>query len=92
MKKLFSILMIIAVVLTSALLLGQAVEKGKQVKEKNSKETKKTSAGFTQIAKQPVISKDHAKSGMDCKQCHDCEYPTKKEPCLKMCPRVETSV
>ncbi len=93
MKKLFSIIMIVAVILTSALLLGQALGKGKLVKEKNNKETKTTSPkGFTKIAKQPVISKDHAKSGMDCKQCHDCEYPTKKEPCLKMCPRVETSV
>ena len=97
MKKLLTLILIVGGILTSAILLGQAIEKGKKVKEKakesNRVEAKSTTNnGFTTIAKPKAMSKDHSKANVDCKQCHDCEYPTKKDPCLKMCPRVETSV
>ena len=29
----------------------------------------------------------HTNEGVDCSECHICENPTKKDPCLKACPR-----
>ena len=29
----------------------------------------------------------HTTEGMDCSQCHECKKPTKKNPCLRICPR-----
>lgn len=29
----------------------------------------------------------HSRQALDCKSCHDCEYPTRRSPCLKICPR-----
>lgn len=29
----------------------------------------------------------HAKLPVDCYECHNCDLPTKKDPCLKICPR-----
>ena len=29
----------------------------------------------------------HTNEGVDCSLCHDCKNPTKKNPCLKVCPR-----
>lgn len=31
--------------------------------------------------------KSHSTQNLNCKTCHDCEYPTKEDPCLKYCPR-----
>lgn len=36
--------------------------------------------------------RDHSKKDIDCKSCHYCEYPTKRDACLVMCPRSMTSV
>jgi hypothetical protein len=33
------------------------------------------------------VSSDHVKQSLNCKSCHDCEYPTKDDPCLIVCPR-----
>jgi len=40
---------------------------------------------FAQQAK----NEDHEKFVFDCSTCHICEKPTKKNPCLKECPRFE---
>lgn len=29
----------------------------------------------------------HEKQTLNCKTCHSCEYPTKEDPCLILCPR-----
>lgn len=39
-----------------------------------------------------AMPKDHDKEKIDCKSCHDCEYPTRKDPCLSVCPRTDVSV
>lgn len=62
--------------------------------ENNDKEDTKAKVtevnGKKIVGTQPVaIDKDHQYKAIDCKQCHDCEYPTKNDPCLKMCPRDE---
>ncbi len=31
--------------------------------------------------------KDHSSLKIDCITCHNCEVPTKQDPCLKLCPR-----
>ncbi|MCX6154023.1 MAG: cytochrome c3 family protein [Candidatus Kapabacteria bacterium] len=31
----------------------------------------------------------HSKGAINCKTCHNCEYPTKKDPCLINCPKNE---
>ncbi len=36
---------------------------------------------------QKQISKNHASANLNCKTCHSCEVPTRKDPCLKPCPR-----
>jgi len=36
--------------------------------------------------------KEHQKEALNCKACHECEYPTKQDPCLLKCPKTETSV
>ncbi|MFA6570821.1 MAG: cytochrome c3 family protein [Bacteroidota bacterium] len=33
--------------------------------------------------------KDHSKQAINCKTCHVCDYPTKKDPCLIPCPKSE---
>lgn len=36
---------------------------------------------------QSKISKLHSKQKLDCSTCHECETPTKTNPCLALCPR-----
>lgn len=36
--------------------------------------------------------KEHTRENIDCKSCHNCEYPTHEEPCLIQCPRTDVSV
>jgi len=36
---------------------------------------------------QNKISKLHSKQKLDCTTCHECETPTKTNPCLALCPR-----
>lgn len=36
---------------------------------------------------QSKISKLHSKQKLDCLTCHECEVPTKTNPCLALCPR-----
>jgi hypothetical protein len=38
---------------------------------------------------QNKISKLHAGQNIDCATCHVCKTPTKKDPCLAACPRVD---
>jgi len=42
--------------------------------------------------KSRMQARDHSKSNSDCKTCHSCEYPTKRDACLVMCPRSATSI
>ncbi len=35
------------------------------------------------------IGKDHSKLPVECKTCHACDQPTKRNPCLVPCPREE---
>lgn len=34
-----------------------------------------------------TIKSGHASANLKCSSCHDCEIPTKQNPCLKACPR-----
>jgi hypothetical protein len=34
-------------------------------------------------------SQEHVKAEFDCSSCHECETPTKSNPCLVICPRKE---
>lgn len=36
---------------------------------------------------QNKLSKLHSKQNLDCSTCHECEVPTKTNPCLALCPR-----
>ena len=36
---------------------------------------------------QKQISKNHPATNLTCKTCHSCEVPTRKDPCLRPCPR-----
>ncbi len=36
---------------------------------------------------QSNLSKLHSKKDLDCTNCHECETPTKTNPCLAQCPR-----
>jgi hypothetical protein len=57
--------------------------------DKNAKklgEVSKDNSNSDENGKMPA---EHAKSGIDCKSCHLCEYPTKNDPCLNPCPRNE---
>ena len=36
---------------------------------------------------QSKLSKLHSKTNLDCSICHECETPTKTNPCLASCPR-----
>ena len=33
--------------------------------------------------------KQHSEQKIDCQLCHSCDNPTKKDPCLKECPRLQ---
>lgn len=39
-----------------------------------------------------MMPEDHSRKSFNCKSCHNCEYPTKQNPCLKDCPRNVISV
>ncbi len=41
----------------------------------------------TAIYSQKQIKKNHPVTNLTCKTCHSCEVPTRKDPCLKPCPR-----
>ncbi|NVN90726.1 MAG: cytochrome c3 family protein [Desulfuromonadales bacterium] len=46
--------------------------------------------------KMAVRMPEHAQSfttkKVNCKMCHDCEYPTRQKPCLMKCPKTESSI
>src|SRR5476651_1581789 len=42
--------------------------------------------------KSRMHDRNHSKKNIDCKSCHSCEYPTKQDACLVMCPRSNISV
>lgn len=70
-----------------------------QNKPKKNQDTKKTENVVIQKSEKQAtvkvpqkITKDHSKENINCKSCHDCEYPTKKDPCLLKCPRTDVSV
>lgn len=41
------------------------------------------------LTAQNKFSKEHSKQLIDCKSCHECDLPTKQNPCLLDCPRME---
>ena len=41
------------------------------------------------INAQNKIPKNHSTKGLTCKTCHNCDLPTKKDPCLIPCPRAD---
>ncbi len=41
------------------------------------------------LSAQTKINKNHSKQLVDCKSCHACDLPTKQNPCLLDCPRME---
>jgi hypothetical protein len=47
---------------------------------------------FTNVFAQSKISKLHSKQKLYCTVCHECETPTKINPCLAKCPRENTNV
>lgn len=58
----------------------------------NETETIKIQTGTSLKLVEPIQeSKKHERKVMplDCKTCHECDYPTKNHPCLKKCPRAE---
>lgn len=64
-------------------------------KKENSKKQQETTQVKIENNKiiEPEIPKDkkysHSMMPVDCKTCHNCEVPTKNNPCLKACPRKE---
>ncbi len=69
-----------------------------KVDNNKAREQKKTQASetVTQIGNKTIVPEvpndkkyGHAMMPVDCKTCHDCEVPTKNNPCLKACPRKE---
>ena len=42
---------------------------------------------FVTVNAQQSPGKDHSKLNITCKTCHVCAVPTKKDPCLVVCPR-----
>lgn len=48
--------------------------------------------GNVKHLKSGIRDVDHSKKRIDCKSCHACEYPTKRDACLVMCPRNEISI
>jgi len=47
---------------------------------------------FSTSIAQNKLSKLHSKQKLDCIVCHECETPTKTNPCLAMCPRENVQV
>ncbi|QQS37247.1 MAG: hypothetical protein IPM56_04645 [Ignavibacteriales bacterium] len=41
------------------------------------------------LAAQNKINSNHSRQLIDCKSCHACDLPTKQNPCLLDCPRME---
>ena len=41
------------------------------------------------INAQNKIPENHSIKGLTCKTCHNCDVPTKKDPCLIPCPRAD---
>lgn len=39
------------------------------------------------IKPQQSPGKNHSKLNLECSNCHICDVPTKKDPCLIQCPR-----
>ena len=44
-------------------------------------------AFLTTTFAQNKLSKLHSKQNLECTTCHECEVPTKTNPCLALCPR-----
>jgi hypothetical protein len=55
----------------------QKLETGKEILYTQNTEDKKQ------------ISSEHVNQSLNCKSCHACEYPTKEDPCLIECPRLD---
>lgn len=86
-NKLFYIIFILAILLF-AFAYAQRGNKAKVAQPESIKVQTETSSKL--IEPIPEGKKyEHKLMPLECKSCHDCEYPTKNKPCLKNCPRKE---
>ena len=76
--------------------LANAEAKGEQSSPSvrgNNKPLPVTSQSEEKTALRPPDHPRSMRSGkINCKVCHDCEYPTKQKPCLVTCPKTESSI
>lgn len=81
---------VIALFLSVLVLVAFAYSQQKK-KEKEPENIKiQTETSLKLIEPVPESKKyEHKLMPLDCKTCHDCDYPTKNQPCLKKCPRKE---
>jgi hypothetical protein len=82
MKKIFFI--IIPVILIGYILIITLLPR---TKSENVKPNDRVSSTPNVINTNKDMSSDHVKQVLNCKSCHTCESPTKKDPCLIDCPR-----
>jgi hypothetical protein len=55
--------------------------------ESNANTVESPKNGKSSFFFQKSIKKPHQMQGLNCKTCHNCEYPTKEDPCIEFCPR-----
>ncbi|UFS69425.1 hypothetical protein LPW11_16175 [Geomonas sp. RF6] len=98
MKKVLLTLAIVVALLAAFTLISES-------SNKSSKETKKPTVAASHGDQGEEATQDeapmqpqakppqgHATGKINCKTCHDCEYPTKENPCLVRCPKNTVSV
>ena len=83
MKKAY--LIIIPLILLVYLIVLTLIPRTNQQNLKAGSET--TSEQIQSILSQEMPSEHTTKQGLNCKSCHLCDNPTKKDPCLVSCPR-----
>ena len=85
MKKVYFI--IIPILLIGYLIVLTLIPR---TNSQNLKSGNEISGNQNQISIEPEMSSDHINQAQDCKSCHACENPTRKDPCLINCPRNNT--
>lgn len=89
MKHKFITVIFACAIILVAFAYAQNNKKDKSTKEPESIKIQ-TETSIKLIEPIPENKKyEHKMMPLECKTCHDCDYPTKNQPCLKMCPRAD---
>lgn len=85
----YKFMLILLVLVTAVGLIIGNNQTNNQKDTKSTKSSKQVEANTSSSKLNVRAGDEHYKLPIECQNCHACDFPTKRDPCLKMCPKDE---